>query len=134
MTIDDAFRTHPGRLCAEGKPDSKLFTSDDRGELEKAKRICLNCPVMQQCREYALAAGETFHVWGGVLMSSSIERRQAAEGVQRTAEAVHTLWKQGLSDSAIALRLGLHRTTVRDQRKRIGLAANRPGQPEAVAA
>ena len=30
-----------------------------------AKSLCGTCPVQAECRAYALAAGETFGVWGG---------------------------------------------------------------------
>ncbi len=31
-----------------------------------AKAVCRNCPVIAQCREYALAASEPYGVWGGL--------------------------------------------------------------------
>lgn len=33
---------------------------------EAAKAICVKCPVINQCREYALAAHEPYGVWGGL--------------------------------------------------------------------
>ena len=33
---------------------------------EAAKAICAKCPVINQCREYALAAHEPYGVWGGL--------------------------------------------------------------------
>ncbi|MFD9668910.1 WhiB family transcriptional regulator [Rhodococcus sp. NPDC059968] len=41
----------------------------------EAKRICSQCPVVDQCRTYALSAGERYGVWGG---TSEDDRRQAA--------------------------------------------------------
>ncbi|MER7787350.1 MULTISPECIES: WhiB family transcriptional regulator [unclassified Streptomyces] len=38
----------------------------------RAKRICGRCPVIDECREYALDAGVTHGVWGG---TSEEERR-----------------------------------------------------------
>ncbi|WP_082931472.1 WhiB family transcriptional regulator [Rhodococcus qingshengii] len=38
-----------------------------------AKRICATCPVLVQCRTYALYAGEVYGVWGG---TSESERRR----------------------------------------------------------
>lgn len=39
---------------------------------QKAKNICLACPVMAQCREYSIAIREPHGVWGGL---SEKERR-----------------------------------------------------------
>jgi WhiB family redox-sensing transcriptional regulator len=33
---------------------------------ERAKRICVNCPVIQRCREYALSAPEAYGIWGAM--------------------------------------------------------------------
>ncbi|MFE7423123.1 WhiB family transcriptional regulator [Rhodococcus sp. NPDC057529] len=38
----------------------------------KAKEVCIDCPVLRECRNYALAAGEVYGVWGG---TSESERR-----------------------------------------------------------
>ncbi|MDY2941756.1 MAG: WhiB family transcriptional regulator [Varibaculum sp.] len=32
----------------------------------KAKAICATCPVLEQCRNYALAAHEPYGIWGGM--------------------------------------------------------------------
>lgn len=33
---------------------------------QRAKAICATCPVLQQCREHALAVREPYGVWGGL--------------------------------------------------------------------
>ena len=33
---------------------------------EAAKAICARCPVLEQCREHALAVQEPYGVWGGL--------------------------------------------------------------------
>lgn len=46
----------------------------ERGEnAPEAKGICRSCPVRCECREYALANGEKFGIWGGM---SERERRR----------------------------------------------------------
>lgn len=40
--------------------------SSRRGRVEAAKAICEQCPVIQQCREHALAVREPYGVWGGL--------------------------------------------------------------------
>lgn len=56
--------------------DSALFFHPDgergpaRAEREaRAKQICRRCPVIEQCRRHALAAGEPYGVWGGLSMA-----------------------------------------------------------------
>jgi WhiB family redox-sensing transcriptional regulator len=53
--------------------DSSLFFGPD-GErprvrthrIAKAKAICAGCPVLDDCRNYAIAAGEPVGIWGGL--------------------------------------------------------------------
>jgi len=44
-------------------PDGERPLSRDKRE-RKAKSICFNCPVMQDCRDYARVNSE-FGIWGG---------------------------------------------------------------------
>ena len=45
----------------------------DRGEsAEPAKAICSTCPVVDECRDFALDSGEKHGIWGG---TSERERR-----------------------------------------------------------
>ncbi|MFC9897801.1 WhiB family transcriptional regulator [Nocardia sp. NPDC127579] len=60
--------------------DSAVFFSPDgeRGlsranRIRRAKAICRECPVLAQCREFALTMGEAHGVWGGL---SEADRRQ----------------------------------------------------------
>lgn len=58
-------------LCAQTDPEA--FFPDKGGSTGDAKRICLMCDVMQQCREVALADPTLRGVWGGL---SEKERRK----------------------------------------------------------
>lgn len=31
-----------------------------------AKQVCRGCPVLRQCRDYALRVGEPYGIWGGL--------------------------------------------------------------------
>jgi WhiB family redox-sensing transcriptional regulator len=53
-------------------PPNKFFPSDGAG-VERARKICANCPVVQQCLEYALENRIEHGVWGGC---SERERRR----------------------------------------------------------
>ncbi len=70
--------------CAE-KPPSLFFPSDGVG-VEVAKRVCGDCPVREQCLEYALENRIDHGVWGG---TSERERRRIlkARGAQPVATA-----------------------------------------------
>ncbi|QTJ65291.1 WhiB family transcriptional regulator [Rhodococcus sp. ZPP] len=46
----------------------------------KARQICRPCPVLAPCREHALAAGETYGVWGGL---TEADRRKRAHRLRR---------------------------------------------------
>jgi WhiB family redox-sensing transcriptional regulator len=52
-------------------PDAMYPGSSD-AEIDDAKAVCGNCPVIQQCRQWALETREPFGVWGGM---SEAERR-----------------------------------------------------------
>ena len=37
-----------------------------RGRIAAAKAVCETCPVLQACREHALAVREPYGIWGGM--------------------------------------------------------------------
>lgn len=47
--------------------------SSRRSRAAGAKAVCASCPVLEQCREHALASREPYGVWGGM---TEEERRQ----------------------------------------------------------
>ena len=51
--------------------------------IARAKTVCRQCPVIADCRAYALKVGEPFGVWGGL---SEDERPQAADQDSKIAE------------------------------------------------
>lgn len=63
-------------VCAQTDPDA--FYPDRGGSNRDAKRICLSCPVREQCLTYALDNDEEFGVWGG---TSFAERSRMKRGV-----------------------------------------------------
>jgi WhiB family redox-sensing transcriptional regulator len=70
-------------LC-NAQPPSVFFPSDGVG-VEVAKRICMECPVKDLCREYALEHRIDHGVWGG---TSERERRRILRSRRLAAEAV----------------------------------------------
>ncbi|HET8929190.1 MAG TPA: WhiB family transcriptional regulator [Acidimicrobiales bacterium] len=57
---DAACNTSHGGLTA-------LFFSDELGDIAEAKRICVNCPVLEDCLAGAIERREPWGVWGGQL-------------------------------------------------------------------
>ncbi|WP_181779073.1 WhiB family transcriptional regulator [Pseudonocardia pini] len=67
--------------------DNSLFFHPERERgLERqarelqAKQVCRGCPVIEQCRRWALAAREPYGVWGGL---SVADRAVILEGGRR---------------------------------------------------
>ncbi|MDN5791377.1 MAG: WhiB family transcriptional regulator [Micrococcales bacterium] len=58
-------------LCAQTDPEA--FFPEKGGSTRDAKKVCVECPVRQECLEYALANDERFGIWGGL---SERERRR----------------------------------------------------------
>lgn len=52
----------------------------------RARRICEGCPVLLACRDHALAAGESYGIWGGL---TELDRRHAARR-RKMARRGHT--------------------------------------------
>ena len=56
-------------------PPNHIERKQERQRRERAaKAICRECPVLQECREYALMVREPHGIWGGL---NEYERRQA---------------------------------------------------------
>lgn len=68
-------------LCAQTDPE--IFHPDKGGSTREAKAVCARCPVLAECRDWAISSGQRFGVWGGL---SERERRVLA-AEQRTAAA-----------------------------------------------
>ena len=72
-------------LC-RGKDSSFFFCPDgERGPVRqrreaRAKEVCFQCPVLERCREHALAVQEPYGVWGGL---SESERDILIKGIKR---------------------------------------------------
>lgn len=67
-------------LCAQTDPEA--FFPDKGGSSRDAKRICGDCPVRQECLEYALENDEFFGIWGGL---SQRERRALIRARRKAA-------------------------------------------------
>lgn len=57
--------------ACQGQDELFYHGEDERKGLRRqkerdAKQICEHCPVLEQCRTYALEAREMYGVWGGL--------------------------------------------------------------------
>lgn len=59
-------------LC-RNQPPELWFAADDSHDAVIAKRICAQCPVKLECRQWALDHREQHGVWGGL---TEAERRR----------------------------------------------------------
>lgn len=62
---------NPDRHCRTVDPNTFFVTRGDHAGTERAKAVCAGCPVLNECREYAIEY-RLIGVWGG---TSGKERR-----------------------------------------------------------
>ncbi len=56
--------------CHTGDPD--LFFAERPDDLEKAKVLCVDCPIRATCLAGALERGEPWGVWGGEIFDHGV--------------------------------------------------------------
>lgn len=76
--MDSAVFFHPEGERGQARADRE----------ERAKQVCLNCPVLRQCRRHALLVREPYGVWGGL---SASEREHIVRSRDRTLRIPGTL-------------------------------------------
>jgi len=69
--IEDAWSWRIGARCRNEDPSLFFHPDGERGKARKnrqqlAKKICSECPVLEQCRQHSLAFQEAFGTWGGL--------------------------------------------------------------------
>lgn len=70
------------RRCADVDPN--VFFPNDGAGVIVAQKLCRECPVIDACREYALANNITHGVWGG---TSERQRRRILRDRRRASRA-----------------------------------------------
>jgi len=53
------------RAACRGQ-DVELFYSNEPSNVQRALKMCSNCPVRRDCIDDAVSRGEWFGVWGGL--------------------------------------------------------------------
>ena len=69
LEVDTSFWSDAA-CAADGGTLAHLFFSEELMDIAAAKRICAECPVLEQCLEGALARKEPLGVWGGQLFAN----------------------------------------------------------------
>ena len=64
-------------LCRDLSDVDFFLSGDDYAGLKKAKAVCAQCPVQEDCLDFAIQSNQTLGVWGG---ASPNERRQIRRG------------------------------------------------------
>ncbi|MDR2538308.1 MAG: WhiB family transcriptional regulator [Bifidobacteriaceae bacterium] len=54
-------------LCAQVDPET--FYPEKGGSTKEAKRICDECDVKEECKDFALRTDQRFGIWGGLAES-----------------------------------------------------------------
>ena len=77
--------------CRQMEPEMFFHPDGERGPRRRnrenaAKAVCASCPVMQLCRDHALAVQEPYGIWGGL---SEDDRAEILDrrGLRRITEA-----------------------------------------------
>lgn len=107
-------------LCAKlGDPD--MFHSSNAMESRNARKVCIDCPVRQQCLDYALKTQQRFGTYGG---TTPTERsRMLGKKVHRPIQEQRlrisdSLMAQGHTLAEIAVRMGITLETLERSRQR----------------
>jgi hypothetical protein len=71
----------------------RIFFADNSNPSgqEKARRICMECPVWQQCLAYSVANDIEFGLWGG---TTADERREVRPGYVEDMEEVEVAYRK----------------------------------------
>jgi WhiB family redox-sensing transcriptional regulator len=60
----------PSLACWDADPD--LFFAESPADVERAKALCVGCPVQESCLAGALERREPWGVWGGQLVQQGV--------------------------------------------------------------
>jgi WhiB family redox-sensing transcriptional regulator len=63
-------RRLPALPCHVGDPD--LWFADNPADVERAKQLCAECPIREECLAAALERGEPWGVWGGQIFERGV--------------------------------------------------------------
>jgi WhiB family redox-sensing transcriptional regulator len=77
--LAEAIKFHGAPVCQE--IDGELwFPEIGGGHVAEAKKLCQECPVKNECLQFALANDEQYGIWGGL----SVRERMRLKSKGRT--------------------------------------------------
>lgn len=74
-------------LCAQTDPELFFPEQGRTNDAELAKWICARCPLVNQCREWAIATGQDHGVWGGLSGRQLQQERRQRQRQEVTTDA-----------------------------------------------
>lgn len=82
-TLADFGRVRESLACTDRDPD--LFFSEAPDDVRRATAICLSCPFVAECRQYAIETGQSAGVWGAMTPEerANAKRKLARDGERR---------------------------------------------------
>ncbi|MFL6145208.1 MAG: WhiB family transcriptional regulator [Labedaea sp.] len=77
-------------LPCRSSDNPDLWFADTPADLERAKVLCLDCPVRSECLSGALARQEPWGVWGGEIFErGAVIARKRPRGRPRKEDVAH---------------------------------------------
>lgn len=78
--IADNWEWQQSAACTNMPSDTFFFPEGERGEPRRnreaiAKSICARCPVIAECRDFAIRAQEPYGIWGGLSEEDRLSMR-----------------------------------------------------------
>ncbi|CAN2182462.1 Transcription factor WhiB [Candidatus Nanopelagicaceae bacterium] len=69
--IEEVWEWQYNGACRDKEPEMFFHPDGERGPRRRnrenaAKAVCASCPVIQACRDHALAVQEPYGIWGGL--------------------------------------------------------------------
>lgn len=87
--------------------DPELFfpvsaKSAGAAQAAEARDVCLACPVIEQCRDYALRTRQDAGIWGGLTEEQRQALHRRKSGVRRSvgATSLRAVW--GMTETSVA--------------------------------
>lgn len=85
--VPDPFGAAPSDEIPCRTNDAELWFAESPADVEAAKALCQNCPVMSACLAGALERREPWGVWGGqLIISGAVVARKRPRGRPRKCE------------------------------------------------
>ncbi len=73
------FFDDPRRACADVDPELFFPDKGNKWQAAAAKQVCAHCPVLEDCRRWALGVCPLHGIWGGMSQGDR-ERWRARHG------------------------------------------------------